>query len=110
MRNFSGTTAASTAVTQVSSDGLPNTSDRYARIMTFNTKEGHADANRIVEIVKNEHVEVLALQEVSWDLLNRLNSALMLVCARIRYVTDNEWSTRRYLDMSRLDDTLQAAN
>ena len=59
--------AASTAVTQVSSDGLPNTSDRYARIMTFNTKEGHADANRIVEIVKNEHVEVLALQEVSWD-------------------------------------------
>ena len=43
--------------------------------MTFNTKEGHADANRIVEIVKNEHVEVLALQEVSWDLLNRLNSA-----------------------------------
>lgn len=67
--------AASTAVTQVSSDGLPNTSDRYARIMTFNTKEGHADANRIVEIVKNEHVEVLALQEVSWDLLNRLNSA-----------------------------------
>ena len=38
------------------------------------------------------------------------NSALMLVCARIRYVTDNEWSTRRYLDMSRLDDTLQAAN
>ena len=38
------------------------------------------------------------------------NSALMLVCARIRYVADNEWSTRRYLDMSRLDDTLQAAN
>lgn len=38
------------------------------------------------------------------------NSALMLVCARIRYVTANEWSTRRYLGMSRLDDTLQAAN
>ncbi len=38
------------------------------------------------------------------------NSALMLVCARIRYVTANEWSPRRYLDMSRLDDTLQAAN
>ena len=29
-------------------------------------------------------------------------SALMLVCARVRYVTSNEWSTRRYLDMSRL--------
>ena len=38
------------------------------------------------------------------------NSALMLVCARIRYVTANEWSNRRYLDMSRLDDNLQEAN
>ena len=34
------------------------------------------------------------------------NSALMLVCARIHYVTANEWSTRRYLDMSRLGDSL----
>ena len=29
------------------------------------------------------------------------NSALMLVCARIRYVTANSWSDRRYMDMSR---------
>ena len=36
--------------------------------------------------------------------------ALMLVCARIRYVTANGWSTRRYLDMSRLDDNLVEAN
>lgn len=38
------------------------------------------------------------------------NSALMPVCAHIRYVTSNEWSNRRYLDMSRLDDNLQEAN
>ena len=38
------------------------------------------------------------------------NSALMLVCARIRYVTATEWSNRRYLDMSRLDDNPQEAN
>lgn len=38
------------------------------------------------------------------------SSALMLVCARIRYVTANGWSTRRYLDMSRLDDSLVEAN
>ena len=38
------------------------------------------------------------------------NGALMLVCARIRYVAANEWSNRRYLDMSRLDDNLQEAN
>lgn len=37
-------------------------------------------------------------------------SALMLITARIRYVTDNDWSTRRYLDMSRLGDTIQEAN
>ena len=38
------------------------------------------------------------------------NSALMLICARIRYVTANDWSSRRYLDMSRLDDNLTGAN
>lgn len=38
------------------------------------------------------------------------NSALMLVCARIRYVTANTWSDRRYMDMSRLDDRLQSAS
>lgn len=63
------------AVARTEADGLPNTSDKYARIMTLNTKQGAADAGRIVETVKNEHVEVLALQEVSWDLLNRLGTA-----------------------------------
>ena len=37
-------------------------------------------------------------------------SALMLICARTRYVTANEWSTRRYLDMSRLGVTLEEAD
>ncbi len=32
---------------------------------------------------KNEHVEVLALQEVSWDLLNRLNGAGIAIICRI---------------------------
>lgn len=34
----------------------------------------------------------------------------MLVCARIRYVTANEWSSRRYLDMSRLGGMPEEAN
>ena len=38
------------------------------------------------------------------------NGALMLVCAGIRYVTANGWSTRRYPDMSRLGDSLMEAN
>lgn len=29
-------------------------------------------------------------------------SALMLVCARLRYVTCNEWGTKRYLNMEHL--------
>lgn len=37
-------------------------------------------------------------------------STLMLICARIRYVTANDWSSRRYLDMSRLGDTMQSTD
>ena len=37
-------------------------------------------------------------------------SALMLIYARVRYVTSNEWSTRRYLGMSRLGENVQSAN
>ena len=66
---------ARTAVSRTVSGGLPDTSDRYARIMTFNTKQGAADASQIVNAVKQEHVEILALQEVSADLINRLAAA-----------------------------------
>lgn len=52
-----------------------DTSDRYARIMTLNTKNGLADAERIVRIVRDEHVEVLALQEVTSHLMDHLNDA-----------------------------------
>ena len=38
------------------------------------------------------------------------SGALMPVCARIRYVTANGWSTRRYPDMSRIGDSLMEAN
>lgn len=53
----------------------PDTTDRYARIMTLNTKEGEADAGQIVRVVRSEHVEVLALQEVSHGLVQRLRAA-----------------------------------
>ena len=36
--------------------------------------------------------------------------ALMLIYSLIRCVTANEWSIRRYLDMSLLRDTMQKAN
>lgn len=50
-----------------------DTTDRYARIMSLNTKNGCADAAQIVRIVRDEHVEVLALQEVSAWMIDRLN-------------------------------------
>lgn len=37
------------------------------------------------------------------------DSALMLVCAGIRYVASRSWSDRQYMDMSRLDDNPGAA-
>ena len=31
------------------------------------------------------------------------NSALMLVCARLRYVSGTQWGSKRYLNMKRLE-------
>ncbi len=63
-----------TARQTVSADTLDIT-DGYARIMTLNTKNGNADAEEIVRIVREEHVEVLALQEGTWGLRERLESS-----------------------------------
>ena len=35
------------------------------------------------------------------------NSALMLVAARLRHIAGTKWGTRKYLDMSRLDELLK---
>ena len=37
----------------------PNTSDAYARVMTFNVYKGQADPQAIVELVRDQRVEVL---------------------------------------------------
>lgn len=49
--------------------------DTIMRIMTLNTKNGLADADQIVSIVRNQQVEVLALQEVTTSLVERLTAA-----------------------------------
>lgn len=41
------------------------TGDGYARVMTCNVYKGRADARRIVDVVRDERVEVLALQETT---------------------------------------------
>ena len=35
------------------------------------------------------------------------NSALMLVCARLRYIAGKTWGTRRYMSMTHLDEILK---
>lgn len=49
--------------------------DTAMRIMTLNTRNGNADADQIVSIVRNQGVEVLALQEVTPALIERLSAA-----------------------------------
>lgn len=61
----------------LSSQSLPraDTADAVARLMTCNVYKGHADATAIVNAVRDNHVEVLALQETTPDFLKHLEAA-----------------------------------
>lgn len=63
--------AARTAVASATA----SVDDRYARLMTLNTRNGQADAAQIVRTVREQHVEVLALQELNSSMISRLNEA-----------------------------------
>lgn len=49
--------------------------DGIARIMTLNTHNGLADPEAIVALVREEHVEVLALQELKGGIVRELDDA-----------------------------------
>lgn len=51
------------------------TDDPYARVMTCNVYKGQANAEQIVEIVRDQRVEVLALQETTAQFIERLKDA-----------------------------------
>lgn len=55
--------------------GRARTDDATARVMTFNVYKGQADAAQIVEAVRSNRVEVLALQETTDDFVARLQAA-----------------------------------
>lgn len=61
--------AAQTAVATASVD------DGAARIMTLNTLAGRASAAEIVQLVREQHVEVLCLQELSDSFASELSAA-----------------------------------
>ena len=52
-----------------------HTADSYARVMTFNVYKGQADAQSIVNLVRDQRVEVLALQETTDDFVKQLTEA-----------------------------------
>ena len=55
--------------------GQANTADRYARVMTANVYKGQADPQAIVDAVRDQRVEVLALQETTDEFVAALNDA-----------------------------------
>ncbi len=53
----------------------PATDDAFARVMTCNVYKGAADPQAIVDAVRDQHVEVLALQETTPQFVQRLEQA-----------------------------------
>lgn len=62
-------------VANSSVESTATTSDSYARVMTLNTRNGSASAEEIVAICKQEHVEVLCLQELTDSMVQDLQDA-----------------------------------
>lgn len=58
---FSASTKLPAAVDAAMASTRADTGDMIARVMTFNVYKGHADAKAIVDIVRDQRVEVLAL-------------------------------------------------
>ncbi len=52
-----------------------STSDNAARVMTLNTMNGSASARQIVDVVREQHVEVLCLQELTDGMVSDLEAA-----------------------------------
>lgn len=72
---YSGAVNLPASVYQAMSSSRPDTGDMIARVMTFNVYKGHADAKRIVEVVRDQKVEVLTLQETTKAFVKRLDEA-----------------------------------
>lgn len=51
------------------------TADSYARVMTLNTYNGQASAAQVVSLVREKHVEVLCLQELTDGMVQDLERA-----------------------------------
>ncbi|WEV72770.1 endonuclease/exonuclease/phosphatase family protein [Bifidobacterium sp. ESL0790] len=53
----------------------PDSGDSYARVMTLNVYKGRADPQAIVDLVRDQRVEVLAMQETTRPFVRALEAA-----------------------------------
>lgn len=72
---FAASTNLDTAAVSAVSGNHADTHDSYARVMTANVYKGRADAKAIVEAVRDQRVEVLALQETTKPFVRALKAA-----------------------------------
>lgn len=72
---FSSNSALPSEATSAVAQTRVNTDDAYARVMTCNVYKGQANAQSIVDMVRDERVEVLALQETTDDFVDALKKA-----------------------------------
>lgn len=72
---FAPSRPVSVAATSAVAHSIADTDDQYARVMTLNVYKGEADAQAIVDLVRNERVEVLALQETTSEFIEKLKNA-----------------------------------
>ncbi len=72
---FSASTKLPAAVDAAMASTRADPGNMIARVMTFNVYKGHADAKAIVDMVRDQRVEVLALQETTNDFIKKLDEA-----------------------------------
>ncbi|WEV74915.1 endonuclease/exonuclease/phosphatase family protein [Bifidobacterium sp. ESL0798] len=71
---FVSSTHLDAAAVSAVSGNRPNTDDSYARVMTANVYKGRASAKAVVETVRDQRVEVLALQETTKPFIRALKA------------------------------------
>ena len=75
---FGRTANTSRATANTATDGTDRpgaSADGVIRAMTLNCRYGRADAENIVRLVRERHIDVLALEELTDELVERLSHA-----------------------------------
>ena len=83
-----------------------------------------ADGNRVIAMCNTvsaieEFIKCCVIERLNREIRRRTrvvgsfpdgNSALMLVCARLRHVAGTQWGNKKYMNMKHLEATLEDAS